>query len=152
MTRFPAMRAHEGVWTGVYTHLDAGGRQVDRHSARVVCEFPAGAEARGEPFYVQHITFTWPDGRVREDRFDGRISGERGSDERILFDTPTFTGAAWESGDLVLLHLDRKDEPGAYFVEIIVMAPGGESRARTWHWFKDGALIRRTLCDEVREA
>jgi hypothetical protein len=150
MTRFPAMRAHEGVWTGIYTHLDAGGAEVDRHRARVVCEFPpgaqTGAETGAEPFYIQHISFTWPDGRVREDRFDGWIEGAR-----IVFDTPSFTGAAWESGDLVLLHLDRKDEPGAYFVEIIVLAPGGKSRARTWHWFKDGALIRRTLCDEVRE-
>lgn len=142
-TPFPAMRAHEGVWTGTYTHLEASGVVIDQHQARVVCDFPPG----GDPFYVQHITFTWPDGRVRRDRFDGRIDGDR-----IVFDTPTFSGAAWESGDLVLLHLDRKDEPGAYFVEIIVPAPGGASRARTWHWFQDGALIRRTLCDEVREA
>ncbi|MGJ3231788.1 MAG: hypothetical protein ACFE0P_08320 [Oceanicaulis sp.] len=140
---FPAMRAHEGVWTGTYTHLDAAGCEVDRHESRVVCEFPAS----GQPIYVQHITFTWPDGRAREDRFDGRIAGDR-----IVFDTPSFSGAAWESGELVLLHLDRKDEPGAYFIEIIALADGGRTRARTWHWFKAGALIRRTLCDEVREA
>lgn len=139
--RFPAMRAHEGVWEGTYTHLDAQGREIDRHGARVVCEFPAS----GDPFYVQHIRFEWPDGRVREDRFDGRIEGER-----IVFDTDTFTGAAWESGALVLLHLDRKDEPGTHFVEIIVMAPDGRTRARTWHWFKGGVLVRRTLCDERR--
>ncbi|MFP4520030.1 MAG: hypothetical protein ACLFQ5_11290 [Oceanicaulis sp.] len=145
MTRrsaFPAMRAHEGVWTGTYTHLDADGAMIDRHQSKVVCEFPAS----GAPFYIQHITFTWPDGRVRRDRFDGVVSGER-----IVFDTPTFTGAAWESGGLVLLHLDRKDEPGAYFVEVIALADGGQTRARTWHWFKDGALIRRTLCDELRD-
>lgn len=138
---FPAMRAHEGVWTGTYTHVDADGALIERHASRVVCEFPACRDL----FYIQHITFTWPDGRVREDRFDGAIEGDR-----VIFDTPTFFGAAWESGELVLLHLDRKDEPGAYFVEVIALAEGGRRRARTWHWFKDGALIRRTLCDEVR--
>ena len=141
MTAFHAMRAHEGVWEGTYTHLDDSGAEVDRHGARVVCEFPAS----GDPFYVQHITFTWPDGRVREDRFDGVIDGDT-----VRFDTPTFTGKAWESDRVVLLHLDRKDEPGVHFVEAIILAPDGQTRARTWHWFKDAALIRRTLCDERR--
>ncbi len=141
MTGFPAMRAHEGVWEGVYRHLDAEGREIDRHDSRVVCRFPEA----GPVFYVQEITFRWPDGRVRENRFDGVIEGDR-----VVFDTETFEGAAWESGDLVLLHLNRKDEPGAYFVEVIALAEGGRARARTWHWFKDGALYRRTLCDERR--
>ena len=141
MSRFPAMRAHEGIWEGVYRHLDPEGREIDRHDSRVVCRFPE----TGAVFYIQEITFRWPDGRVREDRFDGVIEGGR-----VLFNTETFSGAAWESGDLVLLHLDRKDEPGAYFVEVIALAEGGRSRARTWHWFKDGALYRRTLCDERR--
>lgn len=141
MTPFPAMRAHEGAWEGTYTHLDASGAQVDRHQAQVICEFPAS----GDPFYVQHITFTWPDGRKRTDRFDGLIDGDA-----VRFDTPTFTGKAWESEGVVLLHLDRKDEPGAHFVEAIIMAPDGQTRARTWHWFKDAVLIRRTLCDEHR--
>ncbi len=140
-TPFPAMRAHEGVWEGCYTHLDAQGREVDRHDARVVCEFPAS----GPVFYIQHIRFTWPDGRVREDRFDGVIDGAV-----VRFDTPNFAGKAWESEGVVLLHLDRKDEPGAHFVEAIILAPDGQTRARTWHWFKDGVLIRRTLCDERR--
>lgn len=141
MSRFLAMRAHEGVWEGTYTHLDADGGEIDRHAARVVCEFPGS----GDPFYVQHITFTWPDGRVRNDRFDGHIRGDI-----ISFDTPSFTGKAWESDGVVLLHLDRKDEPGAHFVEAFILAPDGKTRARTWHWFKDGRLIRRTLCDERR--
>ena len=141
MSTFPAMRAHEGVWEGTYTHLDAAGAEIDRHAARVVCECPAS----GAPFYIQHITFTWPDGRVREDRFDGLVEGDV-----VRFDTPTFTGKAWESEGVVLLHLDRKDEAGAHFVEAIILAPDGQTRARTWHWLKDGRLIRRTLCDERR--
>lgn len=140
MSGFPAMRAHEGVWTGSYRHLDAGGALIDMHRAQVRCEFPASG-----PFYVQSNRFCWRDGRVETARFEGRDAGDH-----VAFDTPTFSGRAWESGALVLLELDRKDEPGARFTEIIVLAPDGRTRARTWHWFKNGRLVRRTLCDEAR--
>ena len=78
--------------------------------------------------------------------FDGPARGDH-----LWFDTPTFTGRSWETADgVVLLNLQRRDEPGAHFVEVIILAEGGLRRARTWHWFRDGALFRRTLCDEAR--
>ena len=80
--------------------------------------------------------------------FDGFDRGDH-----LWFDTPTFIGKSWETQDgVVLLNLQRKDEPGAHFVEVIIIGDGGQHRARTWHWFKDGQLYRRTLCDEVRVA
>jgi len=139
---FAATRAHEGVWEGVYTHINAQAEIEDRHLARVICEFPA----HGETVYRQHIRFTWDDGRVRSDVFEGI---ER--DGALWYDTATFHGRSWETEDgLILLNLQRKDDPGAHFFEIIAMGETGEHRARTWHWFKDGKLFRRTLCDEVR--
>lgn len=139
---FPSILRHEGAWVGIYTHLDAQARIVDRHEASVTCEFPDDG-----PFaYVQRNRFTWADGRVVESELPGVLR-----DGRLHWDVPTFRGSAWEGGEgTILLHLDRKDDPGAHFVEIIVLAPDGRTRARTWHWFKDGALIRRTLCDERR--
>jgi hypothetical protein len=142
MTRFPAMRAHEGIWEGTYRHLDVAGRVEDEHTARVVCDFPDD----GQVFYCQTITFIWADGRKREAVFEGVIRGDA-----VWFDTPAFHGKGWETHDgLILLNLARKDEAGANFFEIICMGKGGQSRARTWHWFRKGALYRRTLCDEVR--
>ena len=142
MSVFPGMRAHEGVWTGTYTHLDASGMVEDRHASHVVCEFPDS----GPVFYRQTITFNWPDGRERRTTFEGVIR-----DGAVWFDTPTFHGRSWETDDgLILLNLERKDEPGGRFFEIICMGEGGRYRARTWHWFRDGQLYRRTLCDEVR--
>jgi hypothetical protein len=140
--QFPATRAHEGVWEGVYTHINAAAEIEDRHATRVICEFPS----EGEVVYRQHILFTWEDGRVRSDVFEGV---ER--DGALWYDTPTFRGRSWETDDgLILLNLQRKDEPGAHFFEIIAMGATGEHRARTWHWFRNGKLYRRTLCDEVR--
>lgn len=138
----PGMRAHEGVWTGLYRHLDGDGREVLRHRSRVVCEFPQDG-----PFaYIQRNTFTHADGRVERARLDGRFR-----DGRLWWDEPTFSGSAWETQDgLILLHLDRHDLPGTVFWEII-LPPVNDLRSRTWHFVRDGVLIRRTLCEERRE-
>lgn len=137
---FPSILRHEGVWRGTYRHEDAKGALTDRHESEVRCEFPDdGAFA-----YVQHNRFTWADGRESTARLDGALIGER-----LWWDAPTFSGWAWETGDgLILLDLERKDEPGSRFYEIIVLAPDGKSRARTWHWINAAGLYKRTLCDE----
>jgi len=141
---FPAHRAHEGIWTGTYRHVDAQGREEELITSHVTCLFP---EEDGV-FYRQIIHLTHPDGSVTEAGFDGVDKGDH-----LWFDTPTFIGKSWETQDgVILLNLQRKDEPGAHFVEAIIMGEGGKYRARTWHWFKDGQLYRRTLCDEVRKA
>ena len=138
----PSILRHEGTWEGVYRHLDAEGRLIDRHGARVVCSFPDDG-----PFaYVQSNTFNWNDGREFKVDLPGRLRGDR-----LHWDTDTFHGTAWEAGDgVVLLNLDRYDEPGARFFEMIVMGDGGDHRARTWQWFRGGRLYKRTLCDERR--
>lgn len=140
--RFPAHRAHEGVWEGTYRHLDAEGTTEEILRSQVTCHFPD----TGDVFYRQAIELTHPDGSITRASFDGIDRGDH-----LWFDTPTFRGKSWETPDgFVWLNLQRKDEPGAHFIEVIILAEGGNARARTWHWFRDGALFRRTLCDEVR--
>ena len=139
----PALLAHEGVWSGTYRVVDLKGKIVEQHESRVECIFPED----GEFHYVQRNRFTWPDGRVRVVEFGGTLDGER-----IFWDTRTFKGYGWATRDgVILLTLDRKDVKRASFTEIIVMGANGDNRARTWHWFRDGALYQRTLCDEHRE-
>lgn len=141
-TIMPAMRKHEGVWTGVYTHVDAQGRILDQHDTRIVCEFPKV----GPVIYAQHNLFTWSDGKQLRNYLPGTL--ENG---KLWWDTPTFKGYAWEThDDVIMLNLTRKDEPGAYFIEAIILGATGTHRSRTWHWFKDGALYKRTLCEEQR--
>jgi len=123
---FAATRAHEGVWEGIYTHINVAAEIEDQHATRVVCEFP---DDGGEVFYCQHIQFRWADGRERNDLFEGIPR-----DGKLWYDTPTFHGFSWETDDgLILLNLQCKDEPGANFFEIIAMGEGGKHRARTWH-------------------
>lgn len=139
---FPEILRHEGTWCGTYRHLDADGVLLDLHASRVDCVFPDAG-----PFaYVQRNHFTWPDGREQRAELPAVLR-----DGRLWWDVATFRGSAWASHEgTILLRLDRKDEPGAHFVELIVLSGDGASRARTWHWFRDGRLYRRTLCDETR--
>ena len=138
----PALLTHEGVWEGIYQIVDVHGRLTDEHRSRVECVFPD----HGPFHYVQRNHFEWEDGRVYEVEFGGTLDGDR-----VVWDVETFAGHAWvTAGDVILLQLDRKDEPGATFTEIIVPGADGETRARTWHWFRDGTLYQRTLCNERR--
>ena len=138
----PAMLRHEGCWEGTYRFVDADGQLTDEYSSRIDCLFPDDG-----PFvYVQKNHYAWPDGRVFENEFGGELRGDR-----IWWDTDRFSGYGWVTADdIVMLTLDRKDEPGVSFTEIIMFCPDPRYRTRTWHWFREGRLLQRTLCEERR--
>lgn len=138
----PNMLRHAGEWEGIYTHLACDGSLIDRHRTWTLCEFPS----EGVFAYVQSNRMTWDDGRVVERSFGGVFRNGM-----LHWDTDRFIGYGWEThSGSVMLRLDRKDEPGVHFVEIIPLSDDGNTRARTWQWFEQGVPTRRTLCDEVR--
>lgn len=138
----PAIVAHEGAWDGTYRHIAAEGTLLDEHRTRTLCEFPE----EGDDHYIQTSTLDWADGRSASYRFSGQWR-----DGMLRWDTDRFYGHGWETeGGVLMLRLERRDVPGAYYVEMINMAPDGRSRARTWQWFRDGQPWKRTLCDEWR--
>ena len=140
----PAMLLHEGWWDGWYRHFDSDGALLDAHRVKTHCEFPDS----GPCHYVQHNWLAWEDGRSAVYEFGGRLEGER-----LVWATDRFSGYGWQTHeDTLMLRLERLDVPGAHYVEMISIAPGAQSRARTWQWFKDGAPWKRTLCDERRIA
>lgn len=140
----PAMLKHAGVWQGIYIHMTPEGSIIDTHGARVECVYPEA----GDYDYIQYNHFTWDDGREHKATLPGVFR-----DGRLWWDTETFRGYGWQTmDDIVLLNLERYDEPGAMFFEMITLGEGGEHRARTWQWFKDGQLYKRTLCNERRVA
>lgn len=144
MQRFPAHIAHQGVWEGTYRHVSVDGSEEGRFRSRVTCEFP---QEKGV-FYRQTTELWSQDSVYSKAVFEGidRV-------DHLFYDTPTFTGRSWETtGGHLMLDLLRKDEPGASFVEVIILGSDGCHRARTWHWFRQGQLYRRTLCEESRIA
>ena len=138
----PALLPHAGVWAGEYQYVDLRGVVTDSCRSQVQCVFPE----QGPFDYIQKNRFEWASGEVTESEFGGVVHGDR-----LLWDTETFSGFAWTTQeDVVMLCLQRKDQPNTRFTEIIVMGADGNNRARTWHWFKDGKLFQRTLCNEYR--
>ena len=140
----PAMLLHEGTWEGTYRFVNLEGKVIDQYQSRIECVFPDD----GPWVYVQKNHYAWPDGRVFETGFGGELRGDR-----IWWDTDRFRGYGWATlDDIVMLTLDRKDNPGESFSEMIVLAPDRNYRARTWQWFRDGKPFQRTLCDERKVA
>jgi hypothetical protein len=138
----PNMIAHDGEWEGIYRHVDHDGTLPDEHKMWTWCEFPDD----GPYAYIQHNKLTWDDGRTADYEFGGIYR-----DGQLHWNTDRFSGYGWETHEgVVMLRLDRLDVPGSHYVEMINMAPDGQTRARTWQWFKDGRPWKRTLCDEWR--
>lgn len=138
----PNMLRHAGEWEGIYRHVDRDFTLVDEHRMWTGCAFPAD----GEFAYIQHNKLSWADGRTAEHRFGGVFR-----DGLLHWDTDRFQGFGWETLDgVVMLRLDRKDDPGVHFVEMINLSTDGNTRSRTWQWFRDGVPFKRTLCDEWR--
>jgi hypothetical protein len=114
---------------------------IDQHNARVACVFPDAG-----PFAYVQKNFTWADVRELRAELPGILR-----DSRLWWDVATFHGYSWKAGDgIMLLNLQRKDEPGTNFFEMITMGSTGTYRARTSRWFRDRRLYKRTLYDEQR--
>lgn len=138
----PAMLLHDGHWQGWYRHFAADGALLDAHRVKTWCEFPDDG-----PFhYVQHNWLTWDDGRSATYEFGGTLVGDR-----LLWETDRFAGYGWQTAeDVLMLRLDRRDVPDAYYIEMIALAADRRTRARTWQWFQGGAPWKWTLCNEER--
>jgi hypothetical protein len=138
----PVLARHEGVWDGRYVHVDAEGAQVDAHDSTLTCRFPEAGD------YHQTNRYTWADGRVEEIEFPASYR-----DGRIWFDTDRIKGSAWEIDDrTVVLHWSYKHDPQGYLYEMIQLSDCGNHRARTWHWFEGGELVKRTLIKEQKRS
>jgi hypothetical protein len=141
-TEMPVLARHEGEWSGTYVHIDADGREVDRHEANLVCRFPDD----GPYAYYQINTYRWSDGRREEIHFPATYC-----DKQIFWDTDRILGRAWEiDARTVMLTWTRKGEPQTYLYEMIQISADGHDRGRTWHWFENDVLVKRTCIKEKR--
>jgi hypothetical protein len=70
----------------------------------------------------------------------------------IFWDTDRILGRAWEIDPrTVMLTWTRKGEPQTYLYEMIQISADGQDRGRTWHWFENDVLVKRTCIKEKRE-
>lgn len=138
----PVLARHEGKWKGEYVDVGADGEPLDRFEAHLSCQFPD----EGTYDYHQVNRYTWPDGTEEVHEFPAVYE-----DGEIWFDTERIKGHAWEADHrTVMLTWRRKDLPGIYFYEMIQINEENNRRSRTWHWFEEDELVKRTLIEEHR--
>ncbi|MBD2492797.1 DUF3598 family protein [Nostoc sp. FACHB-280] len=138
----PVLARHEGDWVGTYTLVDTEGKILDQHNSHLSCQFPNDSPDS----YYQVNRYTWANGKQEEHQFPAKYC-----DKAIWFDTERITGKAWEIDDSTLiLWFSYKTVPDAYLYEMIQISPDNNSRARTWHWFKNHQIYQRTLIQEQR--
>ena len=96
--------------------------------------------------YFQTNEYTWADGRKERFEFPATYTNKR-----IWWDTERIEGQAWEIDDSsIVLTWRRKDIKDSSLYEMIQLSEDGNKRARTWHWFENGELVKRTLIKEER--
>jgi len=138
----PVLARHEGEWTGHYLHVDAEGRVLDRHEARLSCTFPD----EGEFEYLQINRYHWDDGREEVINFPAHLSNGE-----LVFDTDRMLGYAREIDDrTIVLTWSYRWAPESYLYEMIQISADNAHRARTWHWFEGDRCVKRTLISEHR--
>lgn len=138
----PALFRHQGIWEGTYRTVTVSGKEVDFHHSRIIVSFPA----EGPHAYLQQNTFWWPDGRRMEALHPGSYR-----DGKLWWDTDLIRGHAFQGDDRTcILTWTRNDTPDAHLYELIAISEDNQTRARTWHWFRGGAVYQRTLVDERR--
>ena len=141
--QMPFLEDHEGVWDGYYRYYDHNGVKIDEHRSRLLCRVVNDID------YHQTNLYRWKDGKSENRDFPAEIK-----DNRLFFKGPIDGWAAKVDLDeyerTLLLYWERKDETDLYLYEMIQVSNNGNNRARTWHWFKNGVLSKRTLIDEVK--
>jgi hypothetical protein len=140
-TLMPNFARHEGRWIGTYTHIHPDGEVIDRYEVRIFAEFPTD----GSCDFRLHAHDVWPDGRESHAAYDTVYR-----DGRLWFEG-ALVGSLWEVDDFtVYLRFGFALDPAIDICEMIQISRDGQSRARTWHWFREEKLLQITLTNERR--
>lgn len=138
----PVLVRHQGDWVGTYTVVDNEGNIIDKHHSHLTCQFPDN----GEYPYFQTNRYQWDNGKTEEYQFPGIYR-----EKKIWFNTERLDGYAWEvDNSTIILWITYKGVPDIYIYEMINISPCNNYRARTWHWFNNHQIVKRTIIKEER--
>ncbi|MEP3225561.1 MAG: DUF3598 domain-containing protein [Parasphingorhabdus sp.] len=141
----PLLVRHVGVWQGEYVHLDSKNREIDRHRSTLICRLTAHDATEQ---LVQSNIYDWPN-QTREVRYFKATL----SNDRLIIENENIVG--WvaplsldQTQRTVMVAWTKTDDPSFRYYEMITLAEDGNSKSRTWHWYHNGMLVKRTLVDE----
>ncbi|MCA3254246.1 MAG: DUF3598 domain-containing protein [Alphaproteobacteria bacterium] len=148
--RMPIVADQAGVWDGEYIHLDAEGREIDRHASRLVCRLEDGPD--GVARLSQSNIYTWADGTREVRYFDGIFRGDRVWISNDLIDGWTASLSLDPTERTIMVGWTRVSEPDFRYYEMITVAEDRRAKNRTWHWYRRGRLFQRTIINETKTA
>lgn len=143
----PMYAQGQGVWEGMYRHLDAEAKIIDEHKSRLIIRMPD----EGPYPIIQTNLYYWPDGRVEKREFNVKYENRR-----IVYDNALIKGyfaeiAEDDHNQTLLGYWRRHGLDNVFFYEMIVRQSATGHRTRTWQWVNDaGGVYRRTLIDEKK--
>jgi hypothetical protein len=141
-TEMTVLSRHEGEWVGIYTVVDLTGKILDTHQSHISCRFP---EDQSYPYY-QINRYSWADGKKEEYHLPGTYH-----DKKLWIENEHFQGKAWEVDNAtIIINFNYDSQQDSYLYEMIQISPCNNYRARTWHWFKNHQIYKRTLIQEER--
>lgn len=141
----PNFFRNEGVWQGSHRSIDLDGLTIALDERCTEILFPVGLDHH---HVSRALSVDQAGGRTVIGEVRGRLSGDC-----LHWDEADFRGKAWDSiAGITLLEIVRKDRPGVAFRELITLSDCGDFRTRTLHWYRNGMVSHRTLCDERRVA
>ncbi len=138
----PTLARGGGRWSGTYTHTDPDGHVLDHHDVHTFSSFPTD----GSSDYRLETHNVWPGGK--ESRATHVADYKNGQLEW----RDTLVGWIRQVDDAIYLKFSFPGDASIVVHEMIQVAKDGQSRARTWHWFKDDRLFKITLTKEKRAA
>ncbi len=145
-TSMPLITDTAGVWEGEYVHIDENHQEFDRHQARLLIRIDD--ESDTEARLRQTNIYTWSNNEHEIRYFEGNYRDDRIWFNNALIDGWTRTIDMDPTGRTMMVAWTRPAEPGFRYYEIIIFSEDGQSRNRTWHWYRNDRLFQRTLINE----
>lgn len=138
----PVLARHEGAWEGTYTFVDLRGEVTDQYDFRI----DVVLSVDDEHAYQQTSRYRWKDGRKQELFFEAQHrNGE------LVWDNGRIAGHLRQLDDRSLyLRFGFAAMPDVECFEMIQISDDGETRGRTWLWYRNQALYQSVLIDERR--
>lgn len=138
----PVLAKHEGTWEGAYTFVDLRGEVQDQYDFSI--DVALSAEDRHA--YQQTSRYRWKDGRKQELYFEAQHQ-----EGQLVWDNGRIAGRMWQLDDRSLyLRFGFAAMPDVECFEMIQISEDGETRGRTWLWYRSQVLYQSVLVDERR--
>jgi hypothetical protein len=142
----PLLASQMGVWEGEYVHLNADHVEIDRHKSRLLCRLDEGPS--GEARLIQTNIYDWPDGSREVRYFVGVLDGDRVNIRNENIEGWVAPLAGDVSGRTIMVLWIKTGEPDFRNYEMITVSDDGKAKNRTWHTYRAGALLTRTIINE----